>query len=233
VGAGLRAVSRMFATLFAMRVDDVPTLLKPAFHAYGYGVGGAMHSLIAWLRMTCRIERRTSEVAALGPRIECIWHEHLPAYFAACLPPDPTTRYVWMNHPIWYMRPIHVLLAWNGVTELALGSTGHDGQAALEKVVAALAGGASTLVAVDGPAGPPHQPKRGALDMALLSGRPLVGISFRYQRASRGRAWDRKWFPAPGSHILVQESAPLYVREDNYELAREQLTQALDGRSMS
>jgi len=209
-----------------MRVDDVPPWLKPAFHAFGYGAAGSFQALLSLLRHTCTFERPGSAFGT-QPRIECIWHEHLPAYMACYLLARDGVEYVWMNHPIWYMRPVHLVLAWNGVHRLALGSTGHGGQAALDRVVQWLREGCSTALAVDGPAGPAHVLKRGALDMAKASGRPIVAIRFEYERAVRISGWDRKWFPAAGSRIRIVESEPLYVTDATYEERRLDVTRAL------
>ena len=132
-----------------------------------------------------------------------------------------------MNHPRWYMRPVHVLLRARGVERIILGSTGHGGQDALDGVVACLRDGFSTGVAVDGPAGPAHVPKRGALAMALASGRPIVAIRFEYDRAWRGSAWDRKAFPVPGSRVRVIETGPIAVTADTLDAARDALVRGL------
>ncbi len=208
-----------------MRVDDVPLWLTPAFHAFGYGAGSLLQALFATLRRACDLERPARPY--LGPRVECIWHEHLPAYMASYLPGRAGLRYAWMNHPAWYMRPVHVALAWNGVDHLALGSTGHGGQAALDQVVAWLGQGFSTGLAVDGPAGPARVLKRGALDMALRSGLPILPIRFEYERALRVGGWDRKWFPLPGSRVRIIEGAPLSVTSESYAQRRRELSVAL------
>lgn len=209
-----------------MRVDEVPLWAKPAFHLYGYSLGGVFQLVNSLIRHRCEHawEQAASEQ---GARIECIWHEHLPAYMAIYLPPRGELKYAWMNHPIWYMRPVHLLLAWNGVRDLALGSTGHGGQAALERIVGYLRAGYRTTMAVDGPGGPANVVKRGALDMALASGRPIVAIRFEYEHAVRIAGWDRKWLPWPGSRIRIRESEPLFVTPQNYEAQRQRLTSLL------
>lgn len=209
-----------------MRVDDVPAWAKPAFHAFGYGVGGVLQAVSELTRATCRVALRRAPPFA-GPRIECMWHENLPAYIATYLPAPDGVRYVWMNHPTWYMRPVHVLLALRGVRELALGSSGHGGQRALARVVEALTEGARTSMAVDGPGGPVHELKRGALDMALASGVPIVAVRFAYSRYVRSPEWDKKIFPAPGSTITIEESGPYYVTRANYEAVRQRVCQGL------
>ena len=207
-----------------MRVDDIPWWLSPSFHAFGYGAGGLLELWLRSIRHTCQFEGLRSQPAE--PRIECIWHEHLPAYIATYLPPLEGQRVIWMNHPIWYMRPVHVSLALRGVRELALGSTGHGGQAALERVVDCLREGYSTALAVDGPGGPPRVLKRGALDMARASGRPVVAIRFRYERARRLPGWDRKFWPLPGSQVRIEESEPIFASDDP-ERDHERLSRAL------
>ena len=209
-----------------MRVDNVPLLVKPAFHLYGYSVASVFQLMNSSIRHRCQHvwEHTASEQ---GSRIECIWHEHLPTYMALYLPARAGLRYAWMNHPIWYMRPVHVLLAWNGVRDLALGSTGHGWRAALERIVEYLRAGYRTSMAVDGPGGPPNVLKRGALDMALASGRPIVAIQFEYERALRAPGWDRKWLPVPGSRIHIRESDPMFVTPENYEQQRARLASLL------
>jgi lysophospholipid acyltransferase (LPLAT)-like uncharacterized protein len=204
----------------------LPGLLEPPFHLYGYGSAALLHGVTLLIRNSCRFER-SGPSPAPSPRIECIWHEHLPTYIASYLPPASGQRYAWLNHPVWYMRGVHVLLSWNGVSALALGSSGHDGQRALERVLTFLREGYSTLVAVDGPAGPRHRVKRGALDMALQSGCPLVAIDFRYEPALRAPGWDGKRYPLPGSRVWIRESPELHVDRDNYDRARAELGQAL------
>src|SRR5690349_2077367 len=129
-----------------MRVDNVPAWVKPVFHLYGYSVAGGFQLMNSLIRHRCEhVWEQAAE--AQGSRIECIWHEHLPTYMATYLPARGGVQYAWMNHPIWYMRPVHLLLAWNGVHELALGSTGHGGRAALERIVEYLRAGYRTTMA--------------------------------------------------------------------------------------
>ena len=209
----------------ALRVDNVPWYAKPAFHAYGYGSGALLQATTALIRRGCRFER--SESPTQGPRIECIWHEHLPTYIASYLPPRAGRRYAWLNHPIWYMRGVHVLLGWNGVHDLVLGSTGHDGQRALARLVRYLQDGYSTLVAVDGPSGPRQRVKRGALDMAVASGCPIVPIAFDYERCWRAPGWDGKRYPVPGSRVWIREAPPIDVGHRGHEPARAELAARL------
>mmetsp|Transcript_9875 Transcript_9875/g.16373 ORF Transcript_9875/g.16373 Transcript_9875/m.16373 type:complete len:161 (+) Transcript_9875:213-695(+) len=148
---------------------------------------------------------------------------------ARYLPPRPDQpRHVWMNHLHWRMQPIHVWLRWNGVDRLFLGSTGHGGQDALDGLIQELQRHQhSTLIAVDGPLGPPHEVKLGALDLSLATGLPLIGISFQYEHFLRAPGWDGKYYPMPFSRVQIKEGGPIYVTGENYEESRELLRQDL------
>ena len=137
-----------------------------------------MHAVFTAMRSAVTFDK-CRDTTQHCPRIECVFHENIPAYMASYLPPKLNQpRHAWMNHPAWRMLPIHVWLEWNGVDELMLGSTGHGGQLALDKLINKMKTQQySTMIAVDGPAGPPHEVKRGALDLAMGTGLPLIGIS--------------------------------------------------------
>jgi lysophospholipid acyltransferase (LPLAT)-like uncharacterized protein len=208
-----------------MRVDDVPAWFQPPFQLYRHGGGRAFALFVEAIRRGARFDGPKSTGAR--PRIECIWHEHLPTYIATYLPPREGRRFVWMNHPVWYMAPVHHLLEARGVESLVLGSSGHGGKRALDRIVSLLKAGCSTALAVDGPGGPAHVLKRGALDMALQSGVELVAIRFEYERAIRLPGWDHKFVPLPGTRVRVIESAPRIVTRYNYELEAERLATEL------
>lgn len=239
------------------RVDNIPALLQPAFQLYGHGGALLWGVGINLLRSTVTFERRTasptssisgrareefsSHVPVNQPRIECVWHENVPAYMAHYLPPPPgCPTHAWMNHPAWRMHVVHIWLRRNGVDRLVLGSSGHGGRAALDDLAEILNGGGgggggkdggqqqrrrSTMFAVDGPSGPVREVKRGALDLALMTGLPLVGISFRYEgRCVRAPGWDGKYYPIPFmSEVKIREGRPIRVTEENYDDSRRRL----------
>ncbi|MBI5496114.1 MAG: hypothetical protein HY904_13910 [Deltaproteobacteria bacterium] len=207
-----------------LRVDNVTGVRRWAVEAYGHVAAALIWVLLATLRPTLRI-RHTGRPAALpdGGLIECAWHEHLPAYFLACLP--YRTRYVWMNHPAWYMRPIHVLLRWSGVGTLVLGSSGNDGWAALARVADQVGAGASTFLNPDGPYGPARVLKDGVLELSARTGRPVVALSFHYGAAWRLPTWDGKRVPVPFSTVEVRWAPPVVTTDR--ERARAAVTEAL------
>jgi lysophospholipid acyltransferase (LPLAT)-like uncharacterized protein len=72
--------------------------------------------------------------------------------------------------------------------------------------------GWSVIITPDGPFGPAHVAKPGALIVARESGLPLLPWAFQLRPAIRltGR-WDRQLLPLPFSSIRVQLAAPMSV----------------------
>jgi hypothetical protein len=209
-----------------LRVDTITGWQRLAVTAYGYGVALPAQAALLLARRTIRIEH-TGAVPNDTPAITCAWHEHLPAIFITRFPAQ--VRTIWLNHPLWVMKPVHLVLGWAGV-ELALGSSGHGGRAALARVIDAVRDGAATFLNPDGPRGPAHVVKDGVLDLAIRTGRPVTALSFSYRGAARLPTWEKKWLPLPGGAITVHFSPPLIVTEETREWARQQLTEWLDGR---
>ncbi len=211
----------------AYRVDNIPSYLKPLFWLYGYVLGFVLYALVILLRLTCRIRFEGGEVLRNHPVvILCGWHENVPSGFVVLhrLIRGPQ---VWMNHPGWYMKPIHVTLWLLGVRRLVLGSTGHQGKDAATKLVKYLQEGYSTLILPDGPYGPPKELKKEALHLAAQSNVPLVALQFGLSNPYVSRSWDKKRFPCPFSQITVKYSQPIFVTVANLEERSRELAAAL------
>ena len=131
---------------------------------------------------------------------------------------------IWMNHPAWYMKPVHVLLKLTGIKHICLGSSGNSGKQALAEVISFLKQGYSTTVACDGPAGPDHILKPGVLQMSADTGAPIIPVRFRCSRSFRLGSWDKKVIPMPFTKIIVQTGKPVFVTNENFEQSREALT---------
>lgn len=86
------------------------------------------------------------------------------------------------------------------------------GDAALAQMRAALADAPAGAIAVDGPLGPYHAVKRGAIELASGLGFALVPVSVasRRKRVAAGR-WDRMEFPAPFTTVHLEVGEPIAV----------------------
>lgn len=223
VGEGRRIVRRSgrmsFKSLY--RVDTVPWYWKPPYWIYGYGLGVLLRLWILFVGLTSRIERRgrTPE----GPVILALWHENWFVFFCTFL---RLPTHVWINHPWWYMRHIHVALRMSGI-RLILGSTGNDGREAADRLVERLRAGASTAISPDGPYGPFRVLKKGVLHVALQSGLPIVPVRFRVTPDVRMRSGDRRVMPLPFSKIIVEYGEPWRVTSENFSAMDKQVADGM------
>lgn len=195
-----------------LRVDTIPWYLKAPFLAFGHGTFALTDASVRSIRATCTIRTEGNLPDPSKPYVYCLWHENLVPLFVAF---DRLKDQVWMNHPAWYMKPIHLLLLRNGVSHLCLGSTGNGGREALAQVIGHLKQGRSTSIACDGPAGPYHDLKPGGWLMSRDANIPVIPLGFSCSRSIRLRGWDRKVIPLPSSTITVRYGTPILASDDD------------------
>jgi lysophospholipid acyltransferase (LPLAT)-like uncharacterized protein len=228
---GKIAVVGLFS-LSRYRVDNVPPMLKPIYYIYGYGIGISLFVLFSILRLTIRVEISEKQKRKPGNSyIFCHWHGQVPLSLQCGIPKIFSLLgegvHVWMQHPSWYMKPIHVLIRLMGVARIILGSTGHSGREGADQLVEYLRKGYSTVLLPDGPHGPPFILKRGILHISLQSQVPILPMQFRASRFLESSTWDRKQWPTPFSVIRVQFGNPLQVTKDNFDEMYGEITKAL------
>lgn len=213
------------AILYRYKVDNVPIILQPAFYLYSYFVALILFVYTLIVHFTSKIEIVGQErFDAQQNYIFCYWHTFVPLYCAVFL---RNRSHVWMQHPFWFMKPIHLFLRFRGVKKIILGSTGHSGREASDELVEYLKKGYSTVLLPDGPNGPAFVAKKGMLHISLQSQVPIVPMQFRASRFLESNAWDRKKWPFPFSTIRVQFGKPIQVSEENFDEAYDEITNAL------
>lgn len=214
------------------RVDTGPTRLKPVIGVYGYAIGLGLYAYYAVQRLTVRVHVAGSErIDRDRPYIFCLWHQAVLLALQWCVPrfPSPLNArpHAFMQHPLWYMKPVHVVLGLIGVEHLVLGSTGHHGREAADELVTYLRAGYSTVLSPDGPAGPPRVLKHGVLHLAAESGLAIVPLRFNVSPLISLSSWDRKQIAIPFSRIEVGIGDPIVVAADAPDRAERQLLDAL------
>jgi len=94
------------------------------------------------------------------------------------------------------------------------GSMGRGGMQATREIIRILEEGKNVAYTVDGPKGPGHKAKKGAIRIAQMSGRPIVPVSsdstYRYVFSS----WDKYQIPLPVSKMPLVFGDPIYVPQD-------------------
>ena len=213
----------------AYRTDNIPLLIKPLYFAISYILAIIVFVFFIFpLRLTLRIDFQGKENLNKKPFIGCIWHQDLGPVFTSLK--KFGVNQIWMNYPVWYMKPIHFLLNFIGIKELVLGSSGHNGKEAASKLCRLLKEkNASTIVAVDGPLGPSKVLKKGVLYMALETGFPIIPLTFELSPCFILRpSWDGKKMTVPFGRMKIICHEPLYVTEDNFKERSIQLENALN-----
>ncbi len=136
-------------------------------------------------------------------------------------------------------RLIAAVLERLGLLSVA-GSSSRGGAAGLRKLVKLARAGSDTSVTVDGPRGPRYRVKEGILQLAALSGAPIIPTAVSPSGVKYLGSWDRTMLPMPFARIRVRYGAALSIprkagREDldRYRLELEQnmhdLCDRLDG----
>ena len=211
------------------RTDNIPLVLKPLYLAVSYILALIIFVFFIFpLRLTIRMDLKGEEHLKKKPFIACIWHQDLVPVFVSLK--KFGVNQIWMNYPIWYMKPIHFLLNFIGIKELVLGSSGHQGKEAASKLCSLLKEkNASTTVAVDGPLGPSKVLKKGALYMALETGFPIIPLTFKLNPCLILRpSWDGKRITIPFGRLNIICHEPLYLNNDNLKEKSKQLENILN-----
>ena len=207
------------------RVDTVPALLRPLHWFYAYSIALGLFVYSALVHHTSRIEYSGQEhLEGRSNYIFCIWHTFTPLYFCVFM---KHAHHVWMEHPGWLMKHLHIFLRFVGVERIIFGSTGHSGREAADEIVECLKQGYSTVLAPDGPYGPPYVLHKGILHMSRQSCVPVISIEFSVARFFKLRGWDRKRIPLPFNSIKVRFSAPVQVTPENLSEAYTQIQKEL------
>lgn len=214
------------------RVDDVPAVIRPIFYLYGYGLALLLFIFGLILRATIKVEITGREnLGEHSNYVFCHWHSFIPLSLVTVVPNIPNVldraSHAWMQHPSWYMKPIHVLIRLLGVKKIILGSTGHSGREAADQLAEYLQRGYSTILFPDGPSGPPFALKKGILHISMQSGVPIVALQFSGSRFIELKTWDRKKIPYPFSKVTMRIGAPIQITSSNFHESLSIITAAL------
>jgi lysophospholipid acyltransferase (LPLAT)-like uncharacterized protein len=92
------------------------------------------------------------------------------------------------------------------------GSSSRGAVAGAAELMRVLHEGYHIVLTVDGPRGPFKQVKDGALEIARRHGVPLIPAAARATREfCFKRSWDHFRVPVPGSHLVIEYGAPIWI----------------------
>jgi lysophospholipid acyltransferase (LPLAT)-like uncharacterized protein len=98
--------------------------------------------------------------------------------------------------------------------EVVRGSSSRGGDAALRELIRKVRSGKSVAITADGPRGPREQLKHGVLQIAQITGAPVVAVGSAASRAWRLNSWDRFMVPKPFSKLRVVYGDAVFIPRD-------------------
>ncbi|SEA10301.1 hypothetical protein SAMN05660420_01218 [Desulfuromusa kysingii] len=108
------------------------------------------------------------------------------------------------------------------------GSSSRGGRAAFKKMLDLCQEKVDLALTPDGPKGPRHELKDGVVQLARMSGRPVIPMAFVCSRGHRFKSWDRFMFPYPFSRAVYSYGDTLYFdKEEGLDGFRERLVKAM------
>lgn len=114
----------------------------------------------------------------------------------------------------------------------ARGSSTRGGVGALVEMVRLVRAGCPTGFTIDGPRGPRHVAKMGAVLLAKKTGQPVLPFSVNPRRFFTLPSWDRTRIPLPFTTATVRFAPPIHVPSDADDALlaakRDELQRALD-----
>ena len=155
------------------------------------------------------------ELSQGGPYIFTNWHEHLPYL---CHHHGRQGQRCMLMSPAPYMTPIDMWCRTTGLhvirrsnSDIALVSLAEQ----INPTPHSQSPPYSVVLAIDGPAGPPHVPKRGCIQLAQETGAPIVHVNYTSARGTPDLTrWDQWLWPVLADDIHIHYSSPLRIPAD-------------------
>ena len=92
-----------------------------------------------------------------------------------------------------------------------LGSTNRRGFSAFKQMLRANREGSDIALVPDGPKGPRYRVQIGVIELAKLTGRPVVPVTFSSSKRKLFKTWDQFLLPYPFSRGVFIWGEPVYV----------------------
>ncbi len=144
---------------------------------------------------------------AKGERIiVALWHGRL-LMMPFVHPQKPTAILISQHRDGEYISRIARILG----LQVIRGSATRGGVRAFKQMIRALQGGLDVAITPDGPKGPRAKVKSGVIEVARLTGAPIVPVSFSASHRRFLKSWDAFLLPLPFSRAVYIWGEPIYV----------------------
>jgi lysophospholipid acyltransferase (LPLAT)-like uncharacterized protein len=170
--------------------------------------------------------------AAGAPAVFSFWHEHLPLM--------PALAMLAKRLPNYRPTPIHALVSQHrdgqfvgevvrsfGIKPV-LGSSSRGGARSLHQLLRIIKNGAMIGITPDGPRGPRRVAAFGVVQLAAISGAPILPCAARTSRRICTKTWDRMGIPLPFGRGVVVCGAAINVPREAWREALPGITAAMN-----
>lgn len=192
----------------------------------------AFYLLISLIGQTIRFETKGLEIFDRieqngKQRIQCFWHNQifLATYFFR------RKKIVVMTSQSFDGEYIARFIQRFGYGAVR-GSSTRGGTGALVEQIRLMKLDCPAGFAIDGPKGPRHVAKEGAILLAKKTGNPLIAFAVTSEKFWTVKSWDKMEIPRPFTRAFIEVAAPVFVDRDadEREIARklDELQQVLE-----
>ncbi len=109
------------------------------------------------------------------------------------------------------------------------GSSSRGGRAAFKQMLDLCKEPFDIVLTPDGPRGPRHELKNGVVQLARMSGRPVMPLAYVCSRGHRFKSWDRFMFPYPFARGVYSFGEPLYYdKGEGVDVFRQRIIEAME-----
>lgn len=144
---------------------------------------------------------------AKGERIIfAFWHGRL-LMMPFAYPGKPVATLISQHRDGEYISRIAVVFG----SRVIRGSATRGGVRAFKQMILALKEGLDLVITPDGPKGPRAKVKSGVIELAKLTGAPIVPVTFSAARRRSLKSWDAFLLPLPFSRAVYIWGEPIYV----------------------
>lgn len=181
-------------------------------------------SALVWLlRLTCRIEvvsgnAHVDEALARGVVAPCSWHQQIVGsglFLRSLIPRGLKTGFlISPSREGEFMARV----ATHHKTQVMRGSSSRTGREAIEAIIKGTEQGISPMIYADGPRGPAHVFKPGAVILSQRTGTPIMAVGSATSRYWQINSWDKNHIPKPFARITIAVGKLTIVPSDEEQL---------------
>jgi lysophospholipid acyltransferase (LPLAT)-like uncharacterized protein len=163
------------------------------------------------VRMTGRLDR--PEPPPGGPFILATWHSRLFLLSYLRIGDRPMIALISGNRDGQLISKIARMF---GILNVA-GSSSRGGSQAIREMIRLSREGHSIYITPDGPRGPAMKAQRGVVEIARLTGLPILPAAASTSSGGERNTWDRILVPYPFGRTVVRWGEPIHV-DDNADV---------------